>query len=634
MVSLKIGDSICTIFASSKFIICSGSHLSRRETANVHMSVLVVGLSYPAAFVSDNASEATPWLGCLDGSVHIEALADDAQVASAVVCLVIDDVVHGISRFGLGHHPVHQLSFAERHVASTVGAEAVSSEAPVVCAVKLHALEPLVKPHVLQNGCLPLFLYLVKAMTDVDFLWCAAVQMGSTTVGLTGCSDYGGVATLLAMNCLPESKTEKDLNWLEAGGEMPYFPFDGTTPGGAAPSEPLQAYQLEATRGCRYYLPAPWESSSSPGSAGTAPNLNPITRNDTYLLRHFLGVMGGQYFRLLDTNLLPDVIVNFQIAQKEVIQASDVGSVSWLLTNASLRFETLNFGDGTYRALVDRRLSQGPITMPFSNFYTFEGSLSGSSSIQTQFTVASQCINGIIATLRPGAYDSHQMPNTTPYAGCSQIVTEKRQKQTNSPGSTYYQFTCGRDPGTHLLTSQVISRVNNLPLNIVYPFYNQAGVSVPGVAGIGALWLDDRSQSPNFQLTVDSKNYPQFIADCADSAMLVKNYFDAGAFNLNANTPIYRVKDWLNHAFCFAIGLDHHNDALANDNLMSGLDTRNSQIPIGWTVNNLPSSGQQAPIAAQTTTGSITTFGVRPFIIVAMTSLLVVGQGRTISTVN
>lgn len=40
--------------------------------------------------------------------------------------------------------------------------------------------------------------------------------------------------------------------------------------------------------------------------------------------------------------------------------------------------------------------------------------------------------------------------------------------------------------------------------------------------------------------------------------MLVKNYFDAGAFNLNANTPLYRVKDWLNHAFMFAIGLDHH----------------------------------------------------------------------------
>lgn len=76
------------------------------------------------------------------------------------------------------------------------------------------------------------------------------------------------------------------------------------------------------------------------------------------------------------------------------------------------------------------------------------------------------------------------------------------------------------------------------------------------------------------------------------------------------------------------------SDALANDNLMSGLDTRNSQIPIGWTVNNLPTNGQQAPIAAQVVNGSMTNFGLRPFIVVAMTSLLVVGQGRTISTVN
>lgn len=331
------------------------------------------------------------------------------------------------------------------------------------------------------------------------------VQMGSTTVGLTGCSDYGGVATLLGLNSVPDTKTEKDLNWLEAGGEVPFLPYDGGPPN----AELLAAYQPEAARGSRYYLPAPWASATNPAVVGTAPNLAPVTRNDTYLLRHFLGVMGGQYFRLLDTNLLPDVIVNFQIAQKEVIQATDVGSVTWQLTNASLRFETLNFGDGTYRALVDRRLSQGPITMPFSNFYTFEGSLSGSSSIQTQFTVASQCINGILATLRPGAYDTHMMPSSSPYAGCSQIVTDKRTKQTNSPGCTYYQFTCGRDPGTHLLTSQVCSRVNGLNNAIVWPIPNQPTAPGPTLAAIGSLWLDDRSQSPNFQLTVDSKNYPQ-----------------------------------------------------------------------------------------------------------------------------
>ena len=66
----------------------------------------------------------------------------------------------------------------------------------------------------------------------------------------------------------------------------------------------------------------------------------------------------------------------------------------------------------------------------------------------------------------------------------------------------------------------------------------------------------------------------------------------------------------------FPIGLDHHSDSAKSDNLVSGIDTRNSQIPITFTVHNLP-----------------TTEMVRPTIFANLTSMLVIGPDRIISTV-
>ena len=63
------------------------------------------------------------------------------------------------------------------------------------------------------------------------------------------------------------------------------------------------------------------------------------------LLRNYLGLMGGTYFRLLDTNLLPEVTVSFTIGPQQVIQCTDLSRVSWTLENVSLSFESLNFGE-------------------------------------------------------------------------------------------------------------------------------------------------------------------------------------------------------------------------------------------------------------------------------------------------
>jgi hypothetical protein len=98
--------------------------------------------------------------------------------------------------------------------------------------------------------------------------------------------------------------------------------------------------------------------------------------------------------------------------------------------------------------------------------------------------------------------------------------------------------------------------------------------------------------------------------------MLVKNFFDNGGLNLSVAGSISTLKDFLGYAWMFAIGLDHHSDDQRKNKIVSGLDTRNSQIPITFTANNLPT--------AET---------LRPTIFAAMTSVLVIGPDRIISTV-
>ena len=459
------------------------------------------------------------------------------------------------------------------------------------------------------------------------------VTMGSTAVGMTGCSDYGAVATLLGYNCMTSAKDQYDLAWHEGGGNVPYAYYSASGAiegeGNGAPA-PVETVDYEIRQTSNFVITAPYKTTagtflSVPGTAA------PTTRTDTALVRSFLGLLGGQYFRLLDTNLLPDVIVSFQLGQKELVPSSLPGSTAWHLHDVSLRFETLSFGDGVYRALIDRRLSAGPITYPFVNYYSFEGAQTRDSAINTQFTVASKSVNGVIATLRPGEYDRHIGPGTeVPTPTSNMILYNWRRAQELTPNSDYYQFTCGKDAGawydSDLITEGVPPRDPNNLCQYPSPLTN---VMTETIVYEPSFWGGDPHKSPKFSFMVDSKLYPQFIADVSDCAMLAKNFFDAGQWNLNYASVVPTFKQWLQYAFMFAIGLDHHTNVAENDNLVSGLDTRNSQIPVTLSVSNLPGGSSTTNQNPNNLFSS-----VRPFIIVNMTSMLVVGGGRVISTVQ
>lgn len=485
------------------------------------------------------------------------------------------------------------------------------------------------------------------------------VQLGGTSVGLTGLHDYGALYTLLGHHTIHQDRAGMDLKWTEACGMIPYNPTGNQYPGEAAAGQIVNTQAATS----RYRL-----------GVGS-------TRSDWYQARSFLGLLGGGYMRFLDTNILPEATVYFQLAPKHVVCATNVTTLNWNIDRVTLNMESVNFGDGTYRALIDRRLAVSDIVIPFSNWTGFEGQQTNAGSSITQFTVASKSLNGLIGTLRRGDYDAQ--PTTMVGNGSyntDNTMIKLAPKQVTSPGSKYYQFFCGRDPvGLDMAPVDQQNQLGNqfwygyplplpfaryaddtsaavdvidVPNDEIYDMYSWPGLAgnipafqtyiapnpqaQPAVPGrpinypVPNYWLSNRKKStaenslvpnsvygsPRYQFTVDSKLYPQFNADVIDAAQLTKNYFDAGAMNMSFGGTVGSLKEYLNHAFIFPIGLDHHSDSAKSDNLVSGIDTRNSQIPISFTIQNLP-----------------TVETVRPTIFANMTSMLVVGPDRIISTV-
>ena len=69
---------------------------------------------------------------------------------------------------------------------------------------------------------------------------------------------------------------------------------------------------------------------------------------------------------LQDTNLCPDIEIRIQLAPSTILPCSNASYFKYLLQNLSLSMESISFGDGSYRAMVDHRMATGnPLVVPF-----------------------------------------------------------------------------------------------------------------------------------------------------------------------------------------------------------------------------------------------------------------------------
>ena len=214
-------------------------------------------------------------------------------------------------------------------------------------------------------------------------------------MGLGSLGDYGGLFSLLAFNTLGADKL-REIGHYEGGKNE-----TGSSVG----------YVNE-------------DSFNVWDGVVKAPNSATNETNGPKMVSNWLGVLGGNFMRYLDTNLLPDIEIRITLASSVVLEcATAATAATFLVQTNSMTFETIAFGDDSYRQMVDARLASGePIVVPFQNFASYESSNSGSTST-TQFTVATQSLNGLLGSVRVGTYDSALSNVANWRAGANTCVT-------------------------------------------------------------------------------------------------------------------------------------------------------------------------------------------------------------------
>ncbi len=411
------------------------------------------------------------------------------------------------------------------------------------------------------------------------------VTAGGVQVGLGSLTDYGSAFSFLGMNTLSKEKHD-ELNVLELGGGGRFI---------ANKNDTISNYNVIG--------------SGNPLTGATVgPVLFPeagtnatVTRWQRVHTSMWLGVLGGAYMRFLDTNLMPDVEIRLTVARDTVlITPPNTTAASIKMSGPNMTMETISFGDNTYEQMVEARLSTGePIVIPFINWASFEtsatvpnappvtgaaalnfdytyGTTSSLGTVQHQFTIATQSLNAVYGTLRAGDYDSIVDPRVTHVTSYITPAQETARAAGTAHGSTqdawysglflypskrlfndlytsyYYRFNAfdTQQPQNNQLTS----KFEDYSTDVTFP---QSAATTIGAA--------------KFQMTIDSKMYPQYLADVADCYALTKNSFDGNGGNRDFAGLFSSLKSWSGNAFCLGISLDHNGEDNLRDRLVSGL---------------------------------------------------------------
>ena len=393
------------------------------------------------------------------------------------------------------------------------------------------------------------------------------VNMGGIQTGLGSLTDYGFLYYLLASHKVPISRSEMDL----AVTDLAFSPDKQE------------------------------QDDSHPGAYPHFWNLDTKQTSDWVPLSisSWLGILGGSFMRFLDTNICPDIQISISLAPDSVLAATHSGAV-YQMRNLSLTVESISFGDGSYRAMVDARMAgDDPLLVPFYNWSGYEGS-SSVSNISTQFTIGTESLNALIATIRPGNYDALTLPNLG--------------------GRTGRQYIPQVGPDPDASTAPITRSVDG--------YYNWYQTALSGEKCMVDAHGPDARWTSNYQFVVDSKLYPQFLADVHDSWHLLKNMYDANALSLHYGSSISTLDQFTQAVFAFCVGLDHHADDQGKDHLISGLNTTGSLVPITWNTNMSNDSAWWAKL--KTMCGG----SFRPTVFANLTSTLMIYKGRTIAIVT
>jgi hypothetical protein len=129
-------------------------------------------------------------------------------------------------------------------------------------------------------------------------------------------------------------------------------------------------------------------------AANTAGNTGKVA------ISHFLEFLSSAQPRYLDTSILGQVRLQIKLAGTNVLLAhADSTTKTWSLDKLQAFCQVISINDGSYSQIVQQRLSNGGVKIPFKYYLTFQGNAC-SVAQNLRMTISSQSVDGVWATFQ------------------------------------------------------------------------------------------------------------------------------------------------------------------------------------------------------------------------------------------
>lgn len=296
-----------------------------------------------------------------------------------------------------------------------------------------------------------------------------------------------------------------------------------------------------------------------------------------FACNQFLGFLGGDYVRFIDTAVLGPVEIRFRLhapsilgvhpnsnVGKDAVAASDHG---FEVSDLYMMLDTVSFSDDFYRAILAKRLMEGGIIqIPYMNYFSVNKTVSAQGSEHLTFNIASQSIDYLLATFRSSNYNSSS--KIAVYGGLS------------SRGAA----------------------------GAVQDTMNSAYLTCRG------------STTAELQFMVNNMLAPTWPASFTDQYLLTRAAFD----HTKTHKCVGRVRtegDYLDRAYSFVQCFKHHVGHDSGDMIISGLDTRGASSNMALLVKGMGPASSDA------------TVGWNATVFALCTSTLEISAGQNIVTI-
>lgn len=147
--------------------------------------------------------------------------------------------------------------------------------------------------------------------------------------------------------------------------------------------------------------------------SGAAPAAN--LTNQQFAITNWLGFLGSAKPNCIDTSLTGPIRIYIKMAPAAVLPISAAATVpNYSINSIKFGLEFRDVADGIYYQLLQKRLESGtPIEVPFDSYFTFFGSPSGLSSVNTKFNLSTQSLDMLMCTVLDPNWLTNAVPDTT-----------------------------------------------------------------------------------------------------------------------------------------------------------------------------------------------------------------------------